>query len=344
MDAPDPATALLRLATGHEAAQTVIVAARLGLADLLADGPRDAAGLAAATGAHASSLHRLLRALAALDVVREQADGRFGLGPLGAPLRDGVAGSLRALVLLFGHDEFWQSWGDLEHSVRTGETAVRHLWGVETSFDRYAAEPALGHVFNAGMTALSGRVIAAVLGVWRFPASGLIVDVGGGEGALLAAVLRANPGLRGVVFDLPPVAEAAAAALAGQGGAGQGLGDRAEAVGGDMFAAVPPGGDIYMLKSVLHDWADGPAGAVLRAVRAAMAPTARLLVIERLMPDRMGPEARMVALADLRMLLRTGGRERTKAEFRVLFDAAGLRWLRTVPTATGFCILELEGA
>ena len=344
MDAPDPATALLRLATGHEAAQAVIVAARLGLADLLADGPRDAAELAAAADAHAPSLHRLLRALAALGVVAEQPDGRFALGPLGAPLRDGVPGSLRPLVLLFGHDEFWQSWGALEHTVRTGETALRHLWGADTSFDRYTAEPALGHVFNAGMTALSGRAIAAVLGVWRFPATGLVVDVGGGEGALLAAVLRANPGLRGVVFDLPPVAEAAAAALAGHGGAGQGLGARAEALGGDMFAAVPPGGDIYMLKSVLHDWADGPAGAVLRAVRAAMAPAARLLVIERLMPDRMGPEARMVALADLRMLLRTGGRERTKAEFRTLFEAAGLRWLRTVPTAAGFAIMECEAA
>lgn len=339
MDAPDPATALLRLATGHEAAQAVIVAARLGLADLLADGPRDAAELAAAADAHAPSLHRLLRALAALGVVAEQPDGRFALGPLGAPLRDGVPGSLRPLVLLFGHDEFWQSWGALEHAVRTGETALRHLWGVETSFDRYAAEPALGSVFNAGMTALSGRAIAAVLGVWRFPATGLVVDVGGGEGALLAAVLRANPGLRGVLFDLPPVAAAAHAALAGQG-----LGSRAEAVGGDMFAAVPPDGDIYMLKSVLHDWADGPAGAVLRSVRAAMAPAARLLAIERVMPDRMGPEARMVALADLRMLLRTGGRERTKAEFRALFEAAGLRWLRTVPTAAGFAILECEAA
>jgi hypothetical protein len=333
----EPAAALLRLVNGAAAAQVVAVAVRLRLPDLLVEGPRDTAALASATATHAASLHRLLRALAALGIAEEAADGRFALGPLGDPLREDVPHSIRPLVLLLLHPEFWASWGALEHCVRSGETAVRHLFGAETSFARYAADPALGAVFNAGMTVLAGRAAEAVLAAYDFPGSGLVVDVGGGEGALLAAVLHARPGLRGVVLDLPEVAAAAAKALAVAG-----LTNRARAEAGDMFAAVPAGGDLYMMKSVLHDWDDDRALAVLRACRAAMHPAARLLVIDRVMPERMAAEPGDLAqaLGDLLMLVRAGGRERRAAEFQALLAGAGLRLGRIIPTAAHLSVVE----
>lgn len=334
----DPADALLRMVNGGAVAQVVAVAARLGLPDLLAAGPRAMADLAAATGTHAPSLRRLLRALAALGIAVEETDGRFGLGPLGAPLREGAPESLRPLILLFGHPDFWATWGALEHCVRTGETAVRHLFGATTTFERYAADPALGAAFHAGMTVLARRAASAVLAAHAFPEEGLVVDVGGGEGALLTALLHRHSRLRGIVFDLPEVAAAAARALAAAG-----LADRAQAEGGDIFAGLPEGGDLYLLKSVLHDWEDDRAGAVLRACRAAMThPGARLLVIERVMPARMAAEPAAVAQAvgDLLMLVRAGGRERTEAEFRALLGAAGLRLLRVIPTASHLAILD----
>lgn len=340
MDMVNPGAVLLRLVNGAAAAQVVGVAARLGLADLLAEGPRDAEALAGATGTHAPSLWRLLRALAALSVVTEEADGRFALSLLGGALRSGVPGSVRDLVLLFGHPDFWATWGALDHSIRTGQTAVRHLFGVETTFERYAADPAFGAVFDAGMAVLAERGAAAVLAAWSFPEEGLVVDVGGGQGTLLAAVLHARPGLRGVVLDLPGVAERAAERLRAAG-----LEGRARAVGGDMFSGVLEGAELYLLKSVLHDWADDRAAAVLQACRAAMTrPGARLLVIERVMPERMAGEPMAVAhaIGDLMMLTRSGGRERTSADFAALLDGAGLRLARVVPTASHYSVLEAE--
>ena len=342
MTTPDPAATLLRLINGGAIAQAVAVAARLGLADLLAAGASAAGDLAVVTGTHAPSLHRLLRALAALGVAAEEADGRFTLGPLGNPLRENTPGSVRPLLLLFGHADFWASWGALEHCIRTGETATHHLFGMETTFERYAADPALGAIFHAGMTVLATRAATAVVAAYDIPAEGLVVDVGGGEGALLSALLQAQPRLRGIVFDLPEVAQLAARALAAAG-----LSGRAEAEGGDIFAGVPAGGDLYLLKSVLHDWDDTGAVAVLRACRAAMTQSdARLLVIERLMPARMvaDPVAVAQAVGDLMMLVRAGGRERTAEEFEALLSAAELRLDRVLPTASHLGILECVAA
>ena len=333
-----PAAALLRLATGFQASQALFVAAKLGLADLLADEPRSAEDLATAAGAHPASLWRLLRALAAFGVFREADDGRFALAPSGECLRADAPNSLRPLVLLYGHQDHWRTWGELEHCMRTGETAAKLLFGSDDAFARYATDPGLGAAFNAGMTVMSAMAAEAVVATYDFSGLSRVVDVGGGQGRLIAAILRANPGLHGVLFDLPQVARGAARLLAEAG-----VADRCEVAGGDMFEAVPEGGDLYLLKSVVHDWDDARAAAVLANCRGAMAGRgARLLLVERVLPDRIEPTPLVQSqmLSDLNMLVRTGGRERTEGEFRALLDASGLRLVRVLQTGTQMGLVE----
>ncbi|TCZ54567.1 methyltransferase [Roseicella aquatilis] len=335
------AAEVLRLGTAYQASRALHVAARLGLADLLGDGPRSAEELAAAAGVHAPSLRRLLRALAAFAVFAEQADGRFGLGPLGRCLRADAPGSVRDLVAMWGDADHWQTWGALEHSVRTGESASQHLFGVENVFVRYAVDGRLGAVFNAGMTALSATVAAAVVATHDFRGARRIVDVAGGQGRLLAEVLRAHPEARGVLLDLPAVVAGAPSLLAAAG-----VADRCEVAGGDMFAAVPAGGDLYLLKSIVHDWDDERAVAILSNCRRAMGSGARLLLVERVLPERIEPvpQAQPLVLSDLNMLVRLSGRERTAEEFGTLLGAAGLRLLHVVPTGTPFSLIEASPA
>ena len=334
---PRAAAEVLRMATAYQASRATYVATRLGVPDLLAHGPKSAEDLAAATGTHASSLRRLLRALAAFGVLAEGGDGRFALGALGGCLRSDVPGSMRPLVLMYGDEDFWRTWGELEHCVRTGETAGKHLFGAEDAFRRYAADPRLGAVFNAGMTALSATTAAAV--VWACDLSGVgrVVDVGGGQGRLIAALLRANLELRGTLFDLPSVAAGAPRLLAEAG-----VADRCEVMAGDMFEAVPAGGDLYVLSRVIHNWDDARAAAILGNCRRAMAGRARLLLVERVLPDRIEPTSAVQpqVLSDLNMMVRTGGRERAGGEFGALLVAAGLRLERVVPTEAPVSLVE----
>jgi O-methyltransferase domain/Dimerisation domain len=335
---PTPPAAVLRLATAYQASRALHVAAGLGLPDLLADGPRPAEDLAAATGAHTPSLRRLLRALAAFGVFAEGEDGGFALGPLGECLRAGAPGSVRALVLMYGHEDYWHTWGELEHCVRTGETAVEHLFGAGDAFARYAADPALGAAMNEGLTVLSATVAQAVVAAYNFSAAGPLVDVGGGQGQLLAAILRANPTLLGTLFDLPSVVEGAPRVLAEAG-----VADRCEVIGGDIFAGVPAGGGLYLLSRVLNSFDDERAAAVLASCRRAMGEGgAKLLLAERVLPERVEPTPAIQSrlLADLNMLVRTGGRDRSEAEFREMLAAAGLRLERVVPTAGPVSLVE----
>ncbi len=338
---PAPAAEVLRLATAYQASRATYVATKLGVPDLLADGPKSAADLAAATGADGSSLRRLLRALAALGVLAEGGDGRFALGRLGGCLRGDVPGSVRALVLMYGDEDFWLTWGDLEHCVRTGETAARHLFGAEDAFARYAADPRLGAVFNAGMTVLSATVGAAVAAACDLSGVGRVVDVGGGQGRLMAALLRANPELKGTLFDLPSVVEGAPQLLAEAD-----VADRCEVVGGDMFEGVPAGGDLYVLSRVIHDWDDARATAILGNCRRAMGARAHLMLVERVPPERVEPTSAVQSqmLSDLNMMVRTGGRERTGGEFGALLAAAGLRLERILPTQAPVSLVEAAPA
>ena len=250
---PPPAV-LYQLATGHYVSHAIYAAAKLGIADLLGTGPQRCDDLAKATGTHAPALRRVLRLLASAGVFAETEDGRFELTPVGSCLQSGP-GSFRPVALLFTSPGVRAAWGDLLHSVRTGEPALNHVFGMG-SFEYFAQHPEEAAVFDEAMGAFTAMVAIAVAAAYDFSRFGTIIDVGGGEGALLAGILRANPALRGVVFDMPRVAEGANETIAAAG-----LGDRCEFVGGDFFEAVPGGGDAYILKHVIHDWDDERAPA-----------------------------------------------------------------------------------
>ncbi|GGS97227.1 methyltransferase [Planobispora rosea] len=311
-----PVSSPWELISSYMPAQVLYVAAELDLAAHLAGGERDAAELAAVTGTHAPSLHRLLRAMACLELVTETAPGRFALTETGDRLRDDAPGSFRALARLFCGPDLWASWGLLIDSVRTGEPAWERVTG-SPAFEWMARNPEGSAVFNRAMSEGTRRSAPSIIAGFDFTRFGTLVDVGGGDGTLLSAILRAVPGLRGVLFDLP-------SGLAEAGRNLDGLRDRCEIVSGDFFAEVPKGADAYLLKGVIHDWDDERATAILRVCRAAMAPESTLLLLELTMPERIdSPDAAVAVMGDINMLVATGGRERTETEFRALLAGAG---------------------
>jgi len=332
MAAPSPEHAAMQsLIFGYRMTQVLYVAAKLGIADLLAGGPQTAEELAAAAGAQADALYRTLRALASLGVFREIAPRRFALTPQAELLRTDHPHSLRALILVQG-EEAYRAWGDLLYSLRTGAPAFDHAYGMP-HFDYLAQHAEASAVFNRTMSENTARSIAAVVSAYAFPASGVVVDIGGGHGAFLAAVLQAHPGLRGVLFDQPHVVAGAAPTLEAAS-----VAERCARVGGDFFTRPLPAGDIYLLRQVIHDWDDARSSDILRNCAHAMAPDGRVLVIEALIPP--GNDPSPVKLLDLQMLVMTGGRQRTEEEYRQLYAAADLQLMRILPTNTQFSIVE----
>ena len=330
-----PSFALFRMITGYYVSRAIYVVAKLGIADHLSEGPRRADDLAAATGMHAPSLKRVLRLLASVGVFTEEADSRFALTPIGDCLRAGVPGSMRAAALLFG-GVTQQAWGDLQRSVETGEPAFRRVFGMD-SFDYMAQHPDEAANFDAAMADFTKRIATAVVAAYDFSPFNRIVDVGGGNGTLLAGILKANLSLAGVLFDLPQVADRALAPMRELG-----LANRCEIVGGDFFKVVPGGGDAYLLKHVIHDWNDERAGEILRTCRRAMGAEAKLLILEGVYPLRIdqSDESRGAAANDVNMLVCTGGRQRSEAEFRNLYEAAGFSLTRILPTQTPVKVIE----
>lgn len=306
---------LLDLVFGYMPAQMLHAAAELRLADALGDGPRSSAELAEETGTHAPSLYRLLRGLTGLGVVDQKDRDLFALTEEGRRLRSGDPESIRALILLFCGPDVWRSWGDMVETVRTGEYAWERATG-RTPFEFFEANEELSATFNEAMAEHTRSVAPGIVRAHDFGRYGTVADLGGGDGTLLAAILRAEPGVRGVLVDLPSGLRAAPRTL-------RDLADRAEIVPGDFFAFVPAGADAYVLKSVIHDWDDEKAAAILRNCRAAMGPGARVLLLEQVMPELVAPEAARIVRNDLNMLVATGGRERTEAEFRDLLEGAG---------------------
>jgi hypothetical protein len=327
--------ALVALIQSGALSQAVRVAAELKLADLLAAGPKPAAELAQATETDLPSLRRLLRALASLGCCAETEDGVFALTPMGALLRSHAADSLRSWIL-WSCKYQWPVWQDLLHSVRTGESARNRITGTD-GFGHLVRDPQAAAVFNDAMVDITRLIAAEVIRVYDFSTVRRIVDIGGGFGALLASVLAANPGARGTLLDLPHTIAGARGQLARAG-----LAARCDCVAGDFFVAIPGGADVYLMKSILHDWDDARSSAILANCRRAMPADGKLLLIERLMPERMetSPGHRAAAWSDLTMLIGSGGQERTEREFAALLSAAGLRLVRIVPTSVEYCILE----
>ncbi|WP_051580034.1 methyltransferase [Pseudonocardia acaciae] len=311
---------LMPMLFGAMHAQVLHTLTRLGVADRLADGPATARQLASGTGTQPAALYRLLRAGAALGLFALDGE-RFELTEGGRLLCADAPGSIRNLVLLFGGDAVWRSWGRLEYSVRTGQTAFEQVTGLPT-FEYLAAHPDEEAVFNAAMAEHTREVAPAIAARCPLDGRGRVADLGGGNGALLAGLLTANPGVRGVLHDTASGLRDAERVLTEAG-----VRDRCEIVTGDFFDSVPEGCDAYVLKSVIHDWDDEAATRILRRCREAMAPGAVLYVAEPVVPDdptRLA-DAAGTLMSDLNMLVCAGGRERTEGEFRSLLARAGLR-------------------
>jgi hypothetical protein len=315
--------------------QALHAAAALGVADAMGSGARGSDEIADAVGADRGGLYRLLRALTVIGVCEELEGRSFRLTPLGECLRAGGSDTVRSWALLMGSPEIWGAWGSLADCVRTGD----HAWKLEgtDAFSYLQQNKKLGAIFNQAMLEVSSRTARAVVEAYDFSQAGTIVDVGGGYGTVLAQILVRNPRAKGVVFDLAHCAEGASSLFREKG-----LADRARFQEGDFFDTVPGGADLYLLKSVIHDWDDEKSLRILANCRSAMGGSSVLLVIEPVVPDRLGGSRfdNILVASDLNMMVNTGGRERAECEFRKLFDAAGLRLRRVVRTPSAMCLLE----
>jgi hypothetical protein len=302
---------------GATVTKVVSAAAELDLADLLADGPRSSVDLAARTGTDRRSLYRLLRALAGLGIAQHTGSDQFTLTELGESLRSDADDSIHALATMLWGKESWVSWGELVAAIRTGETGWSQAYGMSW-IDFYSRHQEASATFNKAMAQHSRDAAPGLVEAVRPTRFDSIVDVGGGDGTLMAELLHAEPALRGIVFDLPSGLDDAVATLTARG-----VLDRCRVEPGDFFEAVPGQADAYLLKQILHDWDDDAAIRILANCRAAMAPGARLLILERMLPEMVGPADMPTLLIDVHMLVVTGGRERTAAEFEDLLGRAG---------------------
>jgi hypothetical protein len=333
LDRDGPAAAQLqRLAEGYRLSQAIYVAATLGIADLLADGPRSSDDLAAETGADPQALYRLLRALAAVAIFREEDGRRFAVTEFGDALRSDAPDGIAGWAAFVGRPSHWQAWGDLLHSVRTGENAFRHVHGTDVWSHR-AERPEESAVFDRAMQALTRSSNRGLVDAFDFGRFGTIVDVGGGNGTLLSLLLARYPSLEGILFDQPHVVAGAGQVLEAAGVAG-----RCRVIGGSFFDGIPRGGDAYLLKAIIHDWQDDEAIAILGGCRSVVPEDGALLVIERVVgPPNTDPAAK---LSDLNMLVAAGGRERTAEEFESLLAAAGFELTGVTPTPAGLSVIE----
>jgi O-methyltransferase domain/Dimerisation domain len=320
------------LSQGTIITTSLALAAELGVADLLADGPRSSEELAQATSTHPRSLYRLLRVLCSFGVFTEIQPDSFAQTPLSECLRTGVPGSMRSWLRMIGLKNRYHMQAEALHSIRTGEPVFERVTGMKF-FDHHAAHPEEGEIFDQAMNDMGQGVAAAVVQSYDFSGIGKIIDVGGGHGTLITPILQKYPEMTGILFDLPHVAERARESIASAG-----LAQRCEIVGGDFFKSVPAGCDAYLLRWIIHDWDRDRAITVLGNCRRAMGERGRLLLLESVIPA--GNEFHPGKLLDYIMLITFGGQERTEEEYDSLLREADLRLNKVEPTGSHLSIIE----
>ena len=327
-----PHAQLIQMASAYWVSKLIYAAARLGLADQLAAGPKSAAELAGPTRTHAPALHRLMRTLASLGILTERDAQRFALTPLGEALKTGAPGSARATVLTFSSPYFVGAFEEIMHSLQTGKTGFEKANG-KPIFDYFAEHPEDASRFSETMVGFHGAEPAAVAAAYDFSGCGKVVDVGGATGNMLAAVLKRYPNPRGVLFDMPHVVADAPALLKERG-----VESRVSIESGSFFEKVPAGGDAYILSHIIHDWSEEQCLTILGHCKKAMKPDGRLLIVEMVLPT--GDTPHPGKILDMVMLVVPGGQERTESEYSTLLKKAGFKLLRVVPTESAVSVVE----
>lgn len=326
-----PSLKLREMLSGFWVTQMIYAVAKLGVADFLKEGPKHYAELATATGTKPDLLYRVLRGLASLGIFAEEPKDHFALTPLANLLQSDTPGSLKYLAIFYGEQPY-QTFGHLLHSLKTGEVAYEHLFGIH-HFDYLKKDKEAAEIFNKAMTNISVEQAKAITATYDFSNIGTLVDIAGGQGLLLASVLKKYPKMKGILFDLPHVIEGAKDFLKSQN-----LLDRCQLIAGSFFEEVPKGGDAYMLKYIIHDWNDIENLKILKNCHQAMSWEAKLLVIEQVILP--GNEPQFAKLADINMLIQLGGKERTSEEFQNLLDRAGFHLQKIIPTPYLLSVIE----
>jgi O-methyltransferase domain len=330
---PSPAWQIRLMALGYHIPRCLHVVAQLDIATRLAKGARTADDLAHEAGADGPTLHRVLRALASAGVFKETNGGQIVNTSLSETLRRDVPDSMRSWVLMYGDEASWRSWGEFAYSVRTGAPAFEHIYGTSL-FEYLAKTPELSRIFDEAMSAVTSLASAEIVRAFDFSDIGLLVDVGGGNGTMLCSILKANPAIRGIVFDLPHVRSSARDYISCQG-----LENRCQFTEGNFFEIVCPGADAYFLQRVLHDWDDAHCVRILQACATAARKESKILISEAIIPP--GNDPFIGKLSDLQMLVMThGGRERTLEEYQALFAQSGWDYQRVVNTESPYSIVE----
>lgn len=326
--AASPLETIMQIGAGLWLSRALWAACRLRIADAIDEQPASAEEIAARVGADAAMLRRLLNALAAAGILARNAEGLYAHGALSRFLRTDHPGSQRAFVESVFGGEHYSAWGALETSLRDGRTAFDAHFGMPI-FDYFRLHPEAALLFSEAMTATTRMMESALLGAHRLPAFDLAIDIGGSRGTLLAGLLQQQPQARGILFDLPEIVQAVRPTLTGT---------RIDAVAGNFFESVPAGGDLYLLKLILHDWTDDQCAEILCNLRGAIRPGGRVAIFENVLPEQVQPHPGY--LMDLNMMVMTGGRERTAAEFRTMLEQADFRMESVTPTPTMLSIVE----
>jgi hypothetical protein len=328
---PPPQAIIMQLSMGALVTQAIYVTAKLGIADILADGEKHIDEISREAGAHSPSLYRIMRSLASLGVFNETQPRTFANTPVSEVLRADIPGSMRDSMIFMGEPWHYNVWANMLHSAKTGGTAWKETYG-EDVFDWFAKNPEASEIFNGCMSELSAGAAPAIVDAYDFSGIDTLADIAGGHGFLLSQILSANPEMKGILFDMEHVIAGAGPLLCGFG-----VDDRVEKVSGDFFTEVPAA-DAYIMKHIIHDWDDERSIKILQTIHRAMKGNGKVLLAEMVIPE--GNEPHPGKMLDLEMLTSPGGLERTEVEYASLFERSGFRLNRIVPTMSPFSVIE----